>query len=122
MPLNLLMAGFPIWKMPQFLSYVDCMDRAQLTQKIVSAREALESEGVTHVAFFGSRARGDFRPDSDVDILLEVSPQSRFSILNLVGVEDIIAKATGLKSNAVMRRSLDEEFSASVAKDVVEVF
>jgi uncharacterized protein len=57
-----------------------------------------------------------------VDILLEVSPQSRFSILNLVGVEDIIAKATGLKSNAVMRRSLDEEFSASVAKDVVEVF
>jgi uncharacterized protein len=68
------------------------------------------------------RARGDFRPGSDMDKLLDVSPQSRFSILNLVGVEGIIAKATGMKSNAVMRRSLDEGFKASVANDFVEVF
>jgi uncharacterized protein len=108
--------------MPTSVRYSPSMNRTQITQKIVSARQALESEGVLHVALFGSRARGDFRSDSDVDILLDVAPQSRFSILNLVGVEEIITKATGLKSNAVMRRSLDEGFKSSVAKDVVEVF
>lgn len=104
------------------LYYDTLMNRNEIAQKIVSARRALESEGVVHVALFGSRARGDFRADSDLDILLDVAPDAHFSILNLVGVEEIISKTTGLKSNAFMRRSLDEGFKASVTKDAVEVF
>lgn len=104
------------------LAYVGCMQKEKIAAKIMSARKALQSEGVVHLALFGSRARGDFREDSDLDILLEVAPDSKFSILNLVGVEDIITTHTGLKSNAFMRRSLDESFKASVEKDVIEVF
>ena len=54
-----------------------------LIEKLKSTRPALEAKGVTHIALFGSRARGDFRPESDVDILLEVEPQSRFNLLDL---------------------------------------
>lgn len=104
------------------LSYGAVMNKEQIAEKIMSVRQALEGEGVVHLALFGSRARGDFRADSDLDILLDVAPNSRFSILNLVGVEEIITTHTGLKSNAFMRRSLDEGFKASVAIDVVEVF
>ena len=35
--------------------------------------------GVTHAALFGSRARGDKRPDSDTDILIEVDPEARIT-------------------------------------------
>jgi len=49
---------------------------------------------VTKLAIFGSRARGDARPDSDLDVLVEVEPDSRFSMLDLIGVEHIIKDAT----------------------------
>ena len=55
-------------------------------------------------------------------LLLDVDPASRFSILNLVGVEHIVEKATGLRANAFMRRSLDDGFRNSIKNDLIEVF
>ncbi|MFA5608560.1 MAG: nucleotidyltransferase domain-containing protein [Leucobacter sp.] len=43
---------------------------AALTAGIDEVRGVLDRHGVTHAWLFGSRARGDFRPDSDVDILV----------------------------------------------------
>lgn len=87
-----------------------------------SIRPALEAEGVRHIAFFGSRARGDFRPDSDLDILLDVDLQSKFSILGLIRVERLTSEAVGVPANAFMRRSLDGEFMSTIKPDLVEVF
>lgn len=93
-----------------------------IIQQIKSLRPALVAEGVTHVALFGSRARGDHSERSDLDLLLDVDPARRFSILNLVGVERIIEEAVGIPTNAFMRRSLDNNFEASIKSEVVEIF
>jgi uncharacterized protein len=65
--------------------------------------------------------RGDNRPDSDIDVLIEVEPDTSFSLLNLIGVEHIIGDATGLHAQATMRRSLPAEFAQRIADDIVEV-
>jgi predicted nucleotidyltransferase len=83
---------------------------------------ALRAEGVTKLAIFGSRARGDERPDSDLDVLVEVDPETKFSLLNLVGVEHIVHDATGLRTQASLRRSMDERMAKRIADDLVEVF
>ena len=83
---------------------------------------ALRAEGVTGLAIFGSRARGDAREDSDLDVLIDVDPDSKFSLLNLSGVGLIVENATGLKSQVSMRRSLDPRMAARIADDVIEVF
>jgi uncharacterized protein len=93
-----------------------------LVNSLKAIRPALEAEGVRHIGFFGSRARGDFRPDSDLDILLEVDAQSKFSILGLIRVERLASEAIGVPANAFMRRSLDGEFMATIEPDLVEVF
>ena len=65
---------------------------------------------------------GDNRPDSDIDLLVEVPETNSFSILNLIGVEHAVSDNLGLKANAVMRRSLRDNFRASIEPDIVDIF
>jgi predicted nucleotidyltransferase len=47
----------------------------------------IKSRGVTRLALFGSIARGDAGPSSDVDLLIEVDPHACFTLVDLVGLE-----------------------------------
>ena len=98
------------------------MEKRDLADAIHALRPSLEAEGVAHIALFGSRARGTHRPDSDIDILVEVAENTRFSVLNLIGVEHLVHDATGLAANAVMRRSLTSSMKAEASRDAVEIF
>ena len=98
------------------------MNRDDIIAKLRLAAPTLKAEGVTKLAIFGSRSRGDARDGSDLDVLVEVAPDSSFSLLNLIGVEHIIEDAVGLPPQATMRRSLDETMAQRIADDIVEVF
>jgi predicted nucleotidyltransferase len=96
--------------------------RDDIVAKIRSSATALRAEGVTRLAIFGSRAREDAREDSDIDILIDVDPDAKFSLLDLIGVEHIIEAATGLRAQATMRRSLEPRMAERIADDIIEVF
>jgi len=98
------------------------MNRDELVTRLADLRSELEARGVAHLAIFGSRARGDERPDSDLDMLIEVKPQARFSLLELIGVERFVSKATGIEAIGAMRRSVSDEFRSRIADDITEVF
>jgi uncharacterized protein len=98
------------------------MKTTDIIARLVSLRTALQTEGVEHLAIFGSRARNDHSESSDLDLLIDTDPAHRFSILNLVGVEHIVTDSTGLTANAFMRRSLDQPFRNSISKDIIQVF
>ena len=46
------------------------MNRDEIIAKLRETVPALKAEGVTALAIFGSRARGDARQDSDLDVLI----------------------------------------------------
>ncbi len=98
------------------------MTKDELIAKLHALKPVLEAEGVTHVSLFGSRARGDQTPESDIDLHLDVAPGEPFSLLDLIGVEHIVEDTIGLKANAVMGRSLDGRFRKSVENDAVAIF
>jgi uncharacterized protein len=98
------------------------MTREEIVTTIQKNADAIRAEGVTKLAIFGSRVRGDNRPDSDIDVLVEIEPDASFSLLNLIGVEHIIQDATGLPAQVTMRRSIPPRFAERIADDVVEVF
>jgi len=43
---------------------------------------------IRRLSLFGSATRQDFRPDSDVDVLLEFADTSRASLFDLVDLQD----------------------------------
>jgi uncharacterized protein len=98
------------------------VDRTALVAQLRALQPKLRAQGVTRLAIFGSRARGDHRPDSDLDILVDVAPSAKFSLLDLIGVCHTIEDSLGIHANAVMRRSLAREMMEEIGSDVVEVF
>lgn len=98
------------------------MTRDEVIAAIRKNADAIKGKGVSRLALFGSRARDDYRPDSDVDILVEIEPDAFFSLLNLIDVEHIIEDATGLQAQATVRRSISPGFARRIADDILEVF
>jgi predicted nucleotidyltransferase len=98
------------------------MSRDLLLRSLAGLKPRLEAEGVIHLALLGSRARADERPESDVDVVIDVRPDVRFSLLDLVGVAQEIEREVALSANVLMRRSLDSEFLAAFERDAISVF
>jgi predicted nucleotidyltransferase len=67
------------------------MDKQQILDRLRENERALRERGVTHAALFGSRARGDDRPDSDIDIMIEIAPDAVQDVYAYVGLKNYIA-------------------------------
>jgi hypothetical protein len=62
---------------------------------------------ITELAVFGSILRDDFSPDSDVDFLATFAPESRWSLLDHVRMQDELAEIVGRRVDLVSRRGLE---------------
>ncbi len=60
------------------------LDRDALLARLRALRPAFEREGITRMWLIGSRARGDNRADSDIDLMIEIDEGRKFSLLDLV--------------------------------------
>jgi len=98
------------------------MTRHEIIRRIKAEEAALRSEGVEHLAIFGSRSRGDARASSDLDVLIDIAPGVRFSLLNLSGVGLLIEDATGLPTQVALRRSVPDALKQRIAEDLAPVF
>jgi predicted nucleotidyltransferase len=47
----------------------------------------IRGRGVARLALFGSTARAEAGPSSDVDLLIEVDPSVKFTLVDLAGLE-----------------------------------
>jgi len=62
---------------------------------------------IVELSFFGSVLRDDFRPDSDVDVLVTFAPDGRYSLFDLVHMEEELGRILGRKVDLVERRAIE---------------
>lgn len=73
---------------------------------------------VSRLGLFGSYARGEATPKSDIDIAVEISAPMG---LNFIAMADEIESLFGIKTDVVTKRSIKAEYLQSVEKDIVYV-
>ena len=62
------------------------IDREGVIATLRAHEAKLSERGVSHVASFGSIARGEGKRTSDIDILIELDPQAPVELFEYVGI------------------------------------
>jgi hypothetical protein len=90
--------------------------------KLRELAPAITALGVTRLAVFGSRVRGDHRPDSDLDILIEAAERTGDERpFNLFKVMHIIEDAIGIWPHVMLPEELTPRIRERMADDLIEV-
>ena len=68
---------------------------------------------VAELSFFGSVLRDDFRPDSDVDVLVSFEADAGWTLLDLVSMQREIAEVLGRSVDLVEEAALRNQYRRS---------
>jgi uncharacterized protein len=93
-----------------------------IVSKLRDLAPELKAMGVTRLCLFGSRARGDARPDSDLDVLVDTASQDEDPTFDVFKVAHLIEDAIGIPSQLSIRRLLKPRIAERIADDLIEVF
>lgn len=80
----------------------------------------LEAAGVQRASVFGSVARGEARPDSDIDVLVQI-PRG-FGLFKFVGLKQDLEHALHKKVDLVEFGALKSRIAETALKDQVEIY
>ena len=64
---------------------------------------------IDELALFGSVLRDDFRPDSDIDVLVGFMPEVRPGILDLMQMKRQLVEIFGRNVDLVEKRAIEED-------------
>lgn len=98
------------------------MRRDDVIAKLKEAEPALRARGVRRAAVFGSIARGDDHPDSDIDILVEFEPGAEGTIYEYVRLKEFVASLVNGPVDVIDRAALKPHLRAPAARDTFHAF
>jgi len=91
--------------------------------RIIRAHEAdLRALGVGRLWLFGSIARGEASPRSDVDVMIAIPAGRKFSLFDLGEVRVELCELLSREVDVVTEEDLRPDFRRSIVLDLVGVF
>ena len=82
-----------------------------MTAQIEIPRDAVEAFcrrwQIKELSLFGSVLRDDFRPDSDVDVLVGFDPEARHTLFDLARMQEELQEILGRNVDLVSRRGIE---------------
>jgi predicted nucleotidyltransferase len=96
------------------------MKRDEVLEILAAHREPLQRLGVKSLTLFGSVARDEARPDSDVDFLVEFNQEGGF--FQLLQVQYYLEDILGCSVDLGTQDALKEHLREPVLEDVINAF
>jgi predicted nucleotidyltransferase len=90
--------------------------------KLRQHESELRASGIARLSLFGSVARGDHGPESDVDLMAEFDVGKKFTLFSLSGVRLRISDILGVPVDLAERRMLKEGVKDRAEREAIVVF
>lgn len=78
--------------------------------------------GVRELSLFGSAVRGEIRPGSDIDVMVEFDPGARIGLLKFESLSENLEALLGRKVDLVTKRGLKAWIRPQVLKEARVVY
>ena len=98
------------------------MSRDEIIRKLKENEAALRAQGVAHAALFGSRARGEDRPDSDIDIMVEIEPEAHVGVWGYTAIVHAIEDMFPLPVDVSDRAAQKPHVRPSAEREAIYAF
>lgn len=95
------------------------MKRSEILQTLAAHRDELTRRGVKTLAVFGSVARDEARPDSDVDILVEFQDSATFN--GYMDLKFFLEDLLGRPVDLVTRKSIRPRLKTQIESEALYV-
>jgi len=93
---------------------------AQIPIPLDQIRAFCQKHCVRSLALFGSVLRDDFRPDSDVDVLVEFEPDAAVSLFDLAHMQEEFSRIVGRPVDLVERKAVEHSRNYIRRKGILE--
>jgi predicted nucleotidyltransferase len=98
------------------------MDKHSILEKLRAHEPELKAAGIVHLRLFGSVARGENGPESDVDLMAEFDRGKRLSLLGMIGLEHTIGDLLGVPVDLSEERSLKKHVAENALREAELAF
>ena len=93
------------------------LNKEEIFEKI---SQVLKNKGARKIAIFGSYARDEEKPGSDIDIIVEFS--ERKSLLALVRIERELSEILGIRVDLLTEKSISTYLIDSIKKEMESIY
>jgi len=98
------------------------MDRERVVQTLRSHEPELRAAGIVHLRVFGSVARGEASPYSDIDLMADLDGSKKFSLLDMTGLENRLSDILQVRVDLTLSKSVGEPIRRSAEREAVLAF
>ena len=98
------------------------MTIVETIEAIKQHADAIKAQGATALYVYGSRARGDNRADSDLDIFVDYDADNKFSLMNVAGIKLLIEDELGIDVHITTHDSLHPLRKDDIEQQAIRVF
>lgn len=97
------------------------MERAEAIARLTEVGDAVRARGATSLWRFGSTARDEATAGSDLDLFIDYDPAKTFSLVDLVGLEELIVSRLGTRVDLTTRDSLHPRLRDDIVRSALRV-
>jgi len=83
-------------------------NKAQIEIPYSKIVEFCQKWKIIEFSLFGSALRDDFRPESDADVVVTFAPETKYSLYDLVHMQDELKQIFGREVDLVEKKSVEQ--------------